>query len=145
MAVGHVAGLPVPRRTASGIDYNRLNLIAAVLEKRAGIILGTSDIYLNVVGGLELEETGIDLAMALSIYSSLADKPIPDDMVVFGEVGLGGEIRNVTSIISRLNEIQRLGFCKVVLPRRRLKGINREDYSLELYGVSSIKQAIAII
>ncbi len=135
----------VPRRTASGVDYNRLNLQTAVLEKRAGISLSSVDIYLNVVGGLDLEETSIDLAMALSIYSSVSDRPIPDDMVVFGEVGLGGEIRNVTNVASRLNEIQRLGFRKVIMPKARFKSIDRERYDLELYGVSNIKQAIALI
>ena len=134
-----------PRRTASGIDYNRLNLLLAVLEKRAGIITSTNDVYLNVVGGLELEEPSIDLAIIMSIYSSMSDKIIPGDTVIFGEVGLGGEIRNVQSPDLRLKEIQRLGFKKVIMPDRRKSQINASDYDLELYGVNNILQAINLI
>ena len=133
------------RRTAAGIDYNRLNLLLAVLEKRAGYFIQNIDIYLNVVGGLELEETSIDLAVILSIFSGLTDKPIPDDMVVFGEVGLGGEVRNVVNVDLRLKEIQRLGFNKAIIPAQGLKQINPDDYNLEIYGVSNVKQAIALL
>lgn len=134
-----------PRRAAAGIDYNRLNLLLAVLEKRAGYFLRNIDIYINVVGGLDLEETGIDLAVVLSVFSGLTDKAIPDDMVVFGEVGLGGEVRNVVNVDLRLKEIQRLGFKKVIIPAQALKQINTDEYSLEIYGVSNVRQAIALI
>ena len=127
------------------MDYNRLNLLLAVLEKRAGYFLRNIDIYINVVGGLDLEETGIDLAVVLSVFSGLTDKAIPDDMVVFGEVGLGGEVRNVVNIDLRLKEIQRLGFKKVIIPAQALKQINTDEYSLEIYGVSNVRQAIALI
>ena len=134
-----------PRRAAAGIDYNRLNLLLAVLEKRAGFFIQNMDIYINVVGGLELDETSIDLAVILSVFSGLTDKPIPDDMVVFGEVGLGGEVRNVVNIDLRLKEIQRLGFNKVIIPAQGVKQINPEEYNLEIYSVSNVKQAIHLI
>ena len=134
-----------PRRAAAGIDYNRLNLLLAVLEKRASFFVGNMDIYINVVGGLELSETSIDLAVILSVFSGLTDKAIPDDMVVFGEVGLGGEVRNVVNIDLRLKEIQRLGFKKAIIPSHGLKQINTEDYNLEIYGVDNVRQAIHLI
>lgn len=134
-----------PRRAAAGIDYNRLNLLLAVLEKRAGFFIRNMDIYINVVGGLELDETSIDLAVILSVFSGLTDKSIPDDMVVFGEVGLGGEVRNVVNIDLRLKEIQRLGFKKVIIPAQGIKQINPEEYDLEIYSVSNVRQAIHLI
>ena len=134
-----------PRRAAAGIDYNRLNLLLAVLEKRASFFVGNMDIYINVVGGLELSETSIDLAVILSVFSGLTDKAIPDDMVVFGEVGLGGEVRNVVNIDLRLKEIQRLGFKKAIIPSHGLKQINPDDYNLEIYGVDNVRQAIHLI
>ncbi len=134
-----------PRRAAAGIDYTRLNLLLAVLEKRAGYFIGNMDIYINVVGGLELEETSIDLAVILSVFSGVTDKFIPEDMVVFGEVGLGGEVRNVVNVDLRLKEIRRLGFKKVIIPQRSLKQINPEEYNLEIYGVSNVRQAIHLI
>ena len=134
-----------PRRAAAGIDYNRLNLLLAVLEKRAGFFIRNMDIYLNVVGGLELDETSIDLAVIMSVFSGLTDKAVPDDMVVFGEVGLGGEVRNVVNVDLRLKEIQRLGFKKAIIPAQGLKQINPQDYNLEIYGVSNVRQAIHLI
>lgn len=134
-----------PRRAAAGIDYNRLNLLLAVLEKRAGFFIRNMDIYINVVGGLELDETSIDLAVILSVFSGLTDKAIPDDMVVFGEVGLGGEVRNVVNIDLRLKEIQRLGFKKVIIPAQGMKQINPDEYTLEIYSVSNVRQAIHLI
>ena len=134
-----------PRRAAAGIDYNRLNLLLAVIEKRAGFFIRNMDIYINVVGGLELEETSIDLAVIMSVFSGLTDKAIPDDMVVFGEVGLGGEVRNVVNIDLRLKEIQRLGFKKVIIPAQGMKQINPDAYNLEIYGVSNVRQAINLI
>ncbi len=134
-----------PRRAAAGIDYNRLNLLLAVLEKRAGFFIRNMDIYINVVGGLELDETSIDLAVILSVFSGLTDKAIPDDMVVFGEVGLGGEVRNVVNIDLRLKEIQRLGFKKVIIPARGMRQINPDEYNMEIYSVSNVRQAIHLI
>ena len=103
------------------------------------------DIYVNVVGGLELDETSIDLAVILSVISGLGEKSIPDDMVVIGEVGLGGEVRAVTNIDSRLKEIERLGFKRAIIPYHCMTKINTDDFNLEIYGVNNIKQAIKLI
>ncbi len=135
----------VPRRSSVGIDYNRLNLLLAVLEKRAGFFIRNMDIYINVVGGLEIEETSIDLAVILSVFSGLKDIPVPSDYAVFGEVGLGGEVRNVSNVDLRLKEIQRLGFDRVIIPSRAAKQIDKNDYDLEIYGVDNVKQAIMLI
>lgn len=139
------SGFGTPRRASSGIDYNRLNLLLAVLEKRAGYNMQNMDVYVNVVGGFELEETSIDLAVILSIISGLGEKSIPDDLVVIGEVGLGGEVRAVNYIDSRLKEIERLGFKKAIIPYHCLSKLDTDEYNLEIYGVHNIKQAIKLI
>lgn len=144
-ALATKTGFGTPRRASSGIDYNRLNLLLAVMEKRAGYYMQNLDIYVNVVGGLDLDETSIDLAVILSVISGLGEKSIPDDLVVIGEVGLGGEVRAVTNIDSRLREIERLGFKKAIIPYHCMNKIDCSEYSLEIYGVNNIKQAITII
>ncbi|MBQ5324197.1 MAG: DNA repair protein RadA, partial [Oscillospiraceae bacterium] len=144
-ALATKTGFGTPRRASSGIDYNRLNLLLAVMEKRAGYYMQNLDIYVNVVGGLELDETSIDLAVILSVISGLGEKSIPDDMVVIGEVGLGGEVRAVTNIDSRLKEIERLGFKRAIIPYNCMTKINTNDFNLEIYGVNNIKQAIKLI
>ena len=103
------------------------------------------DIYVNVVGGLELDETSIDLAVILSVISGLGEKSIPEDLVVIGEVGLGGEVRAVTNIDSRLKEIERLGFKRAIIPYHCMNKIDTKDFNLEIYGVTNIKQAIRLI
>ncbi|MBQ2727347.1 MAG: DNA repair protein RadA [Clostridia bacterium] len=129
---------PAPRRTANGIDYNRMCLLLAVLEKRLGLRFSTSDVYLNVIGGLKLDEPAIDAACCLAMISSLRDIPVPDDVIAFGEVGLAGEFRSVASIEQRVNEAFRLGFTKIALPKRAaLK--NKE--TLEQSGVEIIPLA----
>lgn len=144
-ALATKTGFGTPRRASSGIDYNRLNLLLAVMEKRAGYYMQNLDVYVNVVGGLELDETSIDLAVILSIISGLGEKSIPDDLVVIGEVGLGGEVRAVTNIDSRLKEIERLGFKKAIIPFQCMSKIDVNEYNLEIYGVQNIKQAIKLI
>ena len=136
----------VPRRTASGFDFNRANLLVAVLEKRAGYFFGSLDIYLNIVGGLELDETACDLAVCLAMVSSMLDKPIDDKTVAIGEVGLGGEVRNVTFLELRLREAQRIGFTKAIVPRHSLKQLDPKEFSdIELVGVSYLRDAIQAI
>lgn len=144
-ALATKTGFGTPRRASSGIDYNRLNLLLAVMEKRAGYYMQNLDVYVNVVGGLELDETSIDLAVILSVISGLGEKSIPDDLVVIGEVGLGGEVRAVTNIDSRLKEIERLGFKKAIIPYQCMSKIDLSEYNLEVYGVQNIKQAIKLI
>lgn len=144
-ALATKTGFGTPRRASSGIDHNRLNLLLAVMEKRAGYYMQNLDIYVNVVGGLELDETSIDLAVILSVISGLGEKSIPEDLVVIGEVGLGGEVRAVTNIDSRLKEIERLGFKRAIIPYHCMSKINIQEFNIEIYGVNNIKQAIRLI
>ena len=113
-----------PRRTSTGFDLNRLYLILAVLEKRAGYFFGNLDVYVNVVGGLRLEEPACDLPVALALISSLIDKPVGDNLAAFGEIGLTGEIRHVPQTAHRVKEITTLGFDKIVLPKYSADGLN---------------------
>jgi len=139
-------GFGTPRRAASGFDFNRMNLLLAVLEKRAGYFLGNLDVYINIVGGLELDETACDLSVCLAVVSSLMDKPVPDDMIAIGEVGLGGEVRNVTNLEYRLRESQRMGFVRAVVPKYSLAQIDPKEFNtMELLGVTYVKQAIQLL
>ena len=122
-------GFGTPRRTASGFDYNRTNLLLAVLEKRAGFFLSSLDVYINVVGGVEMNEPGADLAVAVSIVSSVLDRPLPSGTLAFGEIGLGGEVRGISSIEDRLSEADRLGFTSCILPQCVLGKLDRGRYS----------------
>ncbi len=144
-ALATKTGFGTPRRVANGLDYNRTNLILAVLEKRAGYFIQNMDIYLNVVGGLELEETAIDLSVILSVVSALTDTAIDKSVVAFGEVGLGGEIRSVLNVDLRLREAQRLGFKKVIVPLHAKNQVNVKDYDLEICFAQDVRQAIKFI
>ncbi|MCD4836288.1 DNA repair protein RadA [Merdimmobilis hominis] len=136
-----------PRRTSTGFDFNRTALILAVLEKRGGYFFGNLDAYINVVGGLRLDEPAADLPVALALVSNLTDRVIAEDVVAFGEVGLAGEIRAVSRVQSRVNEAYRLGFHKIILPRASMKQLKTDDLptDLELIGVSSLAQACAAL
>lgn len=128
------SGYGNPRRTANGFDYNRLAMLLAVLEKRAGYFYANTDVYINVVGGLKLDEPASDLSVALALVSSLKDVPIRDDVIAFGEIGLGGEIRSIGSCEQRIKEAVRLGFTKCIVPYHNFKNLN-----------SSVKQSAQII
>ncbi len=149
--LAEVQGLVTPsgfgnaRRTATGFDYNRLNLLLAVLEKRIGLNLSNLDAYVNIVGGMRLDEPAADLAVALSIVSGLKDLPIDENTIAFGEIGLSGEIRSVPRVNSRIGEAARLGFTKCILPKSSLKQITSCPPDLELCGVRSLKEAINLI
>ena len=136
------SGYGTPRRMATGFDYNRMALILAVLEKRAGYYFSNLDAYVNVVGGLRLDEPAADLAVAMSLISSLKDKPIREDTVVFGEIGLAGELRSVSHADLRIAEAARLGFTRCVLPKHGLKAIHsgRWDH-MELIGARNLREA----
>lgn len=110
----------VPRRTAAGVDYNRMVLLLAILEKRAGMFLSGSDVYVNVVGGMRLDEPAVDLPMVLAITSSFRDKPLPEGVMSFGEIGLTGELRAVNSASQRIWEAYRLGFHTCIMPKQDL-------------------------
>ena len=133
----------VPRRTADGFDFNRAVLLMAVAEKRAGMKLSAFDVYINVIGGLKLDEPSADLPVALAAASSYRDTPIADDLVAIGEVGLTGEIRAVSHINQRLAEIARLGFRKCILPKSCAERIEIPS-SLTVYRVRNLREAIEI-
>lgn len=140
------SGFGSPRRMSSGCDYNRLSLILAVLEKRLGFYFSNLDVYLNVIGGLRIEEPAVDLSIALALISGLKDKPIPDNTVAFGEIGLAGEIRSVPGSVSRINEISRLGFTKCIVPKAVWSQIKNRDFgSIEIIPVKDIREAIDVI
>ncbi len=130
-----------PKRTANGTDYNRLALLIAVLEKRAGIMLGSQDIYLNLVGGIRVNEPSIDLGMMMAVVSSFKNVPIPKDMVIIGEVGLTGEVRRINLIGKRLKEAEKLGFKSCIIPESNKKDL-KETYKLDIIGVSNINEAM---
>ena len=134
-----------PRRMSTGFDYNRLNLILAVLEKREGLYFLSLDAYLNIAGGLRLDEPAVDLAVAMALVSGVRDYPIPDDMVIFGEIGLSGEVRSIPRILERVKEAERLGFKKCVVPKSCLKQLSSLKDSIEIIGVSNLKTAISLI
>ena len=133
----------VPRRTADGFDFNRAALLLAVSEKRAGLNLGQFDAYINVIGGLQLDEPGADLSVALAVASSYRDHPIPDDLVAIGEVGLTGEIRSVSNMNLRLAEIARLGFKKCVIPKNGSEKLEIPS-GITVYRVRNLREAIEI-
>ncbi len=138
-------GFGNPRRVATGFDYNRLSLILAVLEKRMGLYFSNLDAYLNIVGGMRIDEPAADLAVALSLVSGMRDKPIDEKTVAFGEIGLSGEVRMVSRAAFRVNEAARLGFTRCILPKACLKQITDCPVGMQLIGVSNLKQAIAAI
>ena len=131
------------RRMATGYDYNRLSMLLAVLEKRAGYYFFFFFTYINIVGGLRVDEPAIDLSIAMALISSLKDTPVDEKAVVFGEIGLAGEIRAVSQSQMRVNEAVRLGFTKIVLPFHNLKGVVCNE--AELIGVKNIREAFEAI
>ena len=131
----------VPRRTADGFDFNRAALLLAVAEKRAGMKLSVFDAYINVIGGLRLDEPGADLPVVLAVASSYRDTPIADDLVAIGEVGLTGEIRSVSHLNQRLGEVSRLGFKKCIIPRGGSEKLDIPQ-GLTVYRVRNIREAI---
>ena len=135
-------GFGNPRRMATGFDYNRMAMLIAILEKRAGYFLGNVDCYVNIVGGLRADEPASDLSVALALISSLKDIVIDSSTVAFGEIGLGGELRTVNSCEQRIRECQRLGFKKCIVPRQNLKGLSKADFpDIEIIGVRNIREA----
>lgn len=131
----------VPRRTADGFDFNRAALLLAVAEKRAGMKLSVFDAYINVIGGLRLNEPGADLPVVLAVVSSYRDTPIEDDLVAIGEVGLTGEIRTVSHLNQRLGEVSRLGFKKCIIPKGGSEKLEIPQ-GLTVYRVRNIREAI---
>lgn len=131
----------MPRRTANGIDYNRLTLLIAVLEKRTGLPLGNQDVYLNIVGGIKINEPALDLGIILAVSSSFKNIPIPNDVIAIGEVGLTGEVRSVNQIEKRIKEAEKLGFKKCIIPESNKK-LLKDTYKLDIIGVQNISEAM---
>jgi len=143
-ALATATGFGNPRRMCTGFDYNRMNLIIAVLEKRAGYYFTNTDAYVNVVGGLRLDETAVDLAVAMALVSSLKDVPIADDAIAFGEIGLAGEIRSVSHAQQRVNEAVRLGFKRIIVPSHNMKDIT-VPADAQIIPVKNVRQAFEAI
>lgn len=133
----------VPRRTSDGFDFNRAALLLAVAEKRGGMKLSAFDAYINIIGGLKLDEPGADLPVILAVASSYRDQPIADDLVAIGEVGLTGEIRSVSNMSQRLSEVARLGFTKCIIPKSGSEKLQIPK-ELKVYYVKNIREAIEI-
>ena len=135
----------MPRRTAAGCDYNRVNLLMAVIEKRAGLRLAESDAYINIAGGIRMNEPAVDLGIVLAIISSYKEMPVPDDLICFGEVGLSGEVRAVNLAEQRIAEAAKLGFSRIIMPKVNLSGIRGKYRQLDLVGVENVQEAMRAI
>ncbi len=139
-------GFGTPRRMATGIDYGRMAMLIAVLEKRVGYYLNNMDCYTNVIGGLKIDETAADLSIALAIVSSLKDVIVPDDVIALGEIGLAGEIRSVNNCDQRIKEAAKLGFKKCIIPYHNFKKINKElKNEIDIIPAKNIRQAFEAI
>lgn len=134
----------LPRRTSVGIDYNRVNLLMAVLEKRAGLHLGDCDAYVNLAGGMKLGEPAIDLGVVMAVVSSFKNKVIDPGILIFGEVGLSGEVRGVSMAETRVREAEKLGFTTCIMPKANVESI-QGTYQIQLLGVANIKEAMGYI
>lgn len=134
----------MPRRTAVGVDYNRVNLMMAVLEKRLNMPLGEYDAYVNIAGGIKINEPSIDLGLVLAIESSLMNNPVDEKLVCFGEVGLSGEVRSVSMADARVAEAYKLGFSRVIVPDASLKEINKRD-SIDITGINNLSELPKIL
>lgn len=133
-----------PRRTANGVDYNRMCLIIAVLEKRLGLKFFQNDVYLNVTGGLRLDEPSADLSIALALISGITDRALPDDLIAFGEIGLSGECRAVAHFDYRVKESARLGFSKIVFPQKN-KGKSTVKTNADMIGVTNLYDTLKLL
>ena len=130
-----------PKRTANGIDFNRLSLLLAVLEKKAGVMLSSQDVYINVAGGMKINEPSIDLGICMVTVSSFKNIAIPKDMIIMGEVGLTGEIRRINFIEKRLKEAEKLGFKTCIIPESNKKDL-KDNYKLDIICVRNINEAM---
>lgn len=140
------SGLGNPRRISNGFDYNRLNMLIAVLEKRGGYYFSNTDAYINIVGGMRLDEPALDLTIAMALVSSLKDYAIRDDILAFGEIGLAGEIRGVSHCEQRIKEASRLGFSRCIIPKSNLKNLSASiKKDIEIIGVKTIREAFEAI
>ncbi|MGE4357426.1 MAG: DNA repair protein RadA [Candidatus Omnitrophota bacterium] len=141
-----VPSLPgIARRRCTGLDFNRIPLLIAVLEKRLGLHLGSQDIFVNVVGGIKIIEPAVDLGVILGIVSSFRNLAVSKDTVVMGEVGLGGEVRSISFLELRIGEVSRLGFKRAILPKGNLSSLKEGKKNLEIIGVKNIEEAVDVV
>ncbi|MCC0629605.1 DNA repair protein RadA [Clostridioides sp. ES-S-0108-01] len=134
----------IPKRTSTGVDYNRVGMLLAVLEKRVGLQIQNQDVYINIVGGIKINEPSIDLGIAISVASSFRNIPIDEDIAVTGEVGLTGEVRAVSFIEKRIAECKKLGFKKIVIPRSNYEVV-KDTKGIEIWPADNLRQAINIV
>ena len=134
----------LPRRTTVGLDYNRVNLLLAVLEKRAGMVLSGSDAYVNIAGGMRLDDPAADLGIVFALVSSFRNRPLDESMVVFGEVGLSGEVRGVSAAEQRVREAVKMGFQTCIMPKTNAEHLKSIE-GIKVVGVSNISQALEYI
>jgi len=133
------------RRRAQGFDYNRLSLLVAVLEKRIGLALEAEDIFINVAGGIKVEDPGADLGVAVAVSSAFREQPVLPETLVIGEIGLAGEVRSISQVVLRINEAAKLGFKHCILPRNNYKNLKLDKNAIELIPVSTLKEALDIV
>jgi len=141
-ALASTTSFSMPRRTANGIDFNRLLLLVAVLSKRVGLRLSDQDVFVNVVGGLTVEEPAADLPVAVAIASSYKNVPVAADVALMGEIGLSGELRAISQLSKRLNEAAKLGFKRAIVPRNSQRKLDGAAAAIEVIGVRTISEAI---
>jgi DNA repair protein RadA/Sms len=134
----------MPRRTAIGVDHNRISLLVAVLSKRVGIELGDQDIFVNVVGGLKVDEPSADLGITAAMISSFLNKPVGPDTVMFGEVGLAGEVRGVIQPETRIKEAEKMGFSKCILSKTNFDGC-RAPHNIKMSGINSLSDLMDLL
>jgi DNA repair protein RadA/Sms len=134
----------MPRRTAIGVDHNRISLLVAVLGKRMGIEMGDHDIFVNVAGGMRVDEPAADLGIVCAMISSFLDRPVDKNLVVFGEVGLAGEIRGVSQPEVRIKEAKKLGFSRCLLPKGNMEACTRID-GVEILAADSVKNLMEML
>ena len=134
-------GLAPPRRTVLGLDYNRVSLLVAVMEKKLGLNLAGHDIFMNVTGGVKVSEPAVDLGIVAAVASSFLDRPLPDGMIPIGEIGLSGEVRGVSHLESRIAEVRKMGFTKCIVPKSSLKQINHKN-DIELIGIGKLTEVM---
>ncbi|KAF1679160.1 DNA repair protein RadA [Veillonella sp. R32] len=135
----------MPRRTSIGYDLNRLIILLAVLEKRCGLTLGNKDVYVNVIGGLKVNEPACDLSVAVAIVSNLKNRPVPADMVILGEVGLTGNIRSIPRIEQRIAEAAKMGFTRFVVPAGNSKQVKTNRKGISIHGVTTVQEAMQLV
>ncbi|MDE7411785.1 MAG: DNA repair protein RadA [Paramuribaculum sp.] len=144
-ALVSTAAYGTPQRSVTGFDAKRMNMLLAVLEKRVGFKLGQKDVFLNIAGGLKVNDTALDLPVVCAILSSNVDMNIPRDVCMTGEIGLSGEIRPVTRIEQRISEAEKLGMKKIIIPHHNLKGVDKSKYSIKIEEVGKVQDAFRIL